>query len=202
VGARHARVAARGCAPALRALWTPLRVFGILILVLAIVGFTAWEKRAEIAEKILEGTVLPRLEVGRFPDTAVLLARETNADLVLLVKVDLAAGRAVNVDGRLRADPMWRPPGIPRTIFDSVTPEQALALIAGQALCDDVPPPDHTFQIVVSLGMKRRCIVAVPPVIDVFVGALLIAWKTPPKPALDIVPARYDLDTGRVSLLG
>jgi hypothetical protein len=30
-----------------------------------------------------------------------------------------------------------------------------------------------------ALGLKRRCYVAVPPVLDALVGGLLIAWREP-----------------------
>ena len=45
--------------------------------------------------------------------------------------------------------------------------------------------------------MKRRCLVAVPPVIDVLVGGLLIAWKTPPNAALE---AGYKPEIQRVAM--
>ena len=164
--------------------------------VIGIIAATAWEKRAEIAERILEGTVTPRLEPDRFPAIAQTLLAETHADAVILARVNLAGGRVVTVDGRRVNDPAWRPPPEPRVMFASVTPEQAVEIIAGQVVCDDVPATDH-HRIEIQLGLKRRCIVGVPPVLEVLVGALSIGWEVAPSPVLE---SGYKLELQRLAM--
>ena len=166
----------------------PWRVVAVIVLGLAAVGgYTLWEQRATIAAKILENTVVPRLEPQRFPAIAQELLELTHADLVVLARVDLAANLHLNIDGRLAGEPAWRPRPEPRAIFrDQLTSEQIAALIEGRAICQDVPAKDGR-RIDVELGMTRRCIVAVPPIPDVFVGALGIAWRDKAKlsPAIE-----------------
>ncbi len=152
--------------------------------IIAVIAVTCWEKRAEIAEKVLEGTVTPRLEPDRFPAIAQQLLAETHADAVVLSRISLAGARTVNIDGRRVNDPDWRPPPEPRTMFASVTPEQAVDLIAGQVVCDDVPTTG-LYRPDVQLGLRRRCIVGVPPVLEVLVGALSIGWETPPSTVIE-----------------
>jgi hypothetical protein len=164
--------------------------------VIAVVAVTAWEMRAQIAEKILEGTVTPRLEPERFPAIAQTLLAQTHADAVVLSRISLAGARLVNIDGRRVNDPAWRPPPEPRTMFASVTPEQAVDIIAGQVVCENVPLTDH-HRIDVALGLRRRCIVGVPPVLEVLVGALTIGWETPPLPALE---SGYKLELQRLAM--
>jgi hypothetical protein len=164
--------------------------------IIGIIGATAWEKRAEIAERILEGTVTPRLEPGRFPAIAQILLAETHADAVVLARLNPAGGRVVNVDGRSADDPAWRPEAAPRNMFNTVSPEQVVDIIAGQVVCDNVPATDH-HRVDVDLGLKRRCIVGVPPVLEVLVGALSIGWKAPPGPLLE---SGYKLELQRLAM--
>ena len=166
----------------------PWKVVAIIALVLVGgVSYAVWEQRAAIATRILESTVVPRLEPTRFAAIAQELLELTHADLVVLARVDIASNLHLNIDGRLAGDPAWRPRPEPRAIFrDQLTSEQIAALIEGRAICQDVPAKDGR-RIDVELGMTRRCIVAVPPIPDVFVGALGIAWRDKAKlsPAIE-----------------
>jgi hypothetical protein len=44
--------------------------------------------------------------------------------------------------------------------------------------------------------MKRSCIAAVPPINGVLIGALELAWKTPPAPDSE---AAYSVELGRMA---
>jgi hypothetical protein len=58
-----------------------------------------------------------------------------------------------------------------------------VAFIEGQVACRDLDPNDGEEDRKVStLGITRRCYVAVPPVLDALVGVLTIGWKQPPSP--------------------
>ena len=134
----------------------PWKIAAVAFLALfGVVSYTIWEKRAEIAERILERAVTPRLQPQRFPAIAQQLLDETHADLVILAQINLAAGRFANIDGRRASDPSWRPHPEPRAMFDAVTVEQAAQIIAGQVVCDDVPASDGQ-RLDVQLGMRRR----------------------------------------------
>jgi len=77
-----------------------------------------------------------------------------------------------------------------------VTVEQAAQIIAGQVVCDDVPATDGQ-RLDVQLGMRRRCVVAVPPVLEVLVGSLSIFWMQPPKTTSE---TGYRLELQRVAM--
>jgi len=176
----------------------PWRVIAVIVLALAGAGgYALWEQRATIAAKILEDTVVPRLEPQRFPQIAQQLLAGTHADLVMVQRIDLAVGQLVNIDGRLAGDQSWRPPPEPRSVFDAVTTAEAMALIAGHVVCSDVPT-ENDHRTAVELGMKRWCRVTVPPVPDVaVVGGLMIAWKTAPRAAAEI---GYETEMQRLAL--
>jgi hypothetical protein len=79
----------------------------------------------------------------------------------------------------------------PRTMFDTLAVDQMVQIIAGQAICDDVPEHDGQ-RLDVQLGMCRRCVVGVPPVIEVLVGGLAI-WRSAPPSAVSETGYRLEL---------
>jgi hypothetical protein len=154
----------------------------VVIAAAAIIGITLWEKRAEVAEAVLEGWVSPQLRPARFPKTAARLLDATNADIVLLAKVSLRNNLITNLDGLRRADPAWEPVLNPRPLYGAIRdPERYLALIEGRPVCHDLDPDDgEEERAEAALGIKRRCYQAVPPVLDSLVGIVAIGWRQPP----------------------
>jgi hypothetical protein len=162
----------------------PWKIMAVVALAAAgVIGVTLWEHRGELAEGVLEGWVKPRLEPERFTSKlGIELMQQTRADLVVLVRIDLHNNLATNVEGFRRDDPAWKPPVNPRPVFYSVRdPLELIAMIEGQTVCRDMDALDGSEETraLAALGMRRRCVVAVPPVLDALVGALTIAWRAP-----------------------
>jgi hypothetical protein len=166
----------------------------VILLVAAIVGLTLWEKRAELAEAVLQSWVKPQLLPGRFAKISGRLMAEVNADLVVLAAVSVRTNLITNVDGVRRADPAWQPSLNPRPLYGAIRdPVRYTAFIEARPVCHDLDPADgEEERAEAALGIKRRCYIAVPPVLDALVGILAIGWQVAPSP---------EAETGATSLL-
>jgi hypothetical protein len=153
----------------------------VILALAAVVGLTLYERRVELAEAILKTWVTARLDPGRFPKIGSHLLDETGAEVVILGEVSLRNNLVKNIDGFRRGDPSWRPPKNPRPFFSPMRdPVAIVELIEGKVACRDIDARDGVEdQELGLLGLKRRCYVAVPPVLDALVGGLLIAWREP-----------------------
>ena len=179
----------------LRFLDKPWKAIALIALAVAgVVTFALYEHRAELAEAILEGYTKPRLEKDRFtPKFASELLARTRSDLVVLTQITLSNNLAQNVDGIKRDDPGWKPDTNPRPLFYADRDPQALiALIEGRVVCRDISAQDgEEDRALAALNMRRRCSVAVPPVLDALVGGLFVAWRQP-------LPREAEEGVGRV----
>jgi hypothetical protein len=159
----------------------PWKVASIAALALiGLVSVTSWERRADIASAILHSTVVPRLEPGRFKAVVSPLMDETGADVGILLAVQLNNNVARIVAGIRRDDPNWVPSSGPRPVFYGNDPAVVVQLISGTTACSSVTQasPSETAREMWSLGITRVCVVSVPAVVDVLVGALGIGWKS------------------------
>ena len=156
-----------------------------VLLFVSATGWVLWTERAEIAQAILSHYRLPRLETGAFHKVAAPLLADTGADLAILVEISLEANLVKNVDGQLRGRPDWRPAPIPRVVFaDDSDPKSIVKFIDGDVLCADASKesPVRQRREEAALGVRRSCMVGVPPILGVLVGALIIGWDTPLEP--------------------
>jgi hypothetical protein len=158
------------------------------------IGLVLWENRAELAEAVLQAWVKPQLQAGRFPKAAARLMAETNADMVALAEVSIRANLIKNLDGVRRDDPGWRPQLNPRPLYGAIRdPVRYTAFLEGRPVCHDLDPNDgEEERQEAGFGIKRRCYIAVPPVLDALVGILAIGWQVAPSP---------EAETGATSLL-
>jgi hypothetical protein len=172
----------------------PWKAFALAGLVLVgVLGITLWEKRAEIAETVLERYVKPRLEAERFTARfADQLLAETRADLVVLASISLADNLLKDLEGYKRDDQGWKPRPNPRPIFYADRdPRLLIGLIEGHPICGTLDAAaGEEPAMLVGLGMTRRCYIAVPPVIGKLVGALMLAWRAPLPPEAEGGAAR------------
>jgi hypothetical protein len=157
----------------------PWKIAAVVILAATgIAGLALYEHRSELAEAVLSGWVSPRLEAGRFTKLGRQLLDETGADVVVLASLSVRSNLIKNVDGIKRGDPGWEPQKNPRPLFaDLRDPVAVVDLIEGKVTCRDIVGDDGTEERELArLGLKRRCYIAVPPVLDALVGGLEIAW--------------------------
>lgn len=161
----------------------PWKIAAVVILAItAILGLTLWEKRAEFAEAVLEDWTNPRLKTDMFTNKfGARLMSDTRADLVVLAEISLKTNLIKDVAGFARDDPVWEPPASPRPFFyTNRDPELLIGLIEGRARCGDIDAQDgEEEQMLARLHMQRRCYIAVPPVLNILVGGLMIAWRQP-----------------------
>jgi hypothetical protein len=168
----------------------PWKLVAVVVLVVTgIAGVIGWEERAAIAEAVLHGLVKPRLETGRFTSIfANRLMTETSADLAVLASISLHDNLIRDIDGYRRGEAGWRPPVNPRPLFYAVRdPLLLVGLMEGKPICRDIGADGGASEerMLAELGMRRRCYVAVPPVLDALVGGLMLAWKVPLDPEVE-----------------
>ena len=165
----------------------------MILTLTAVVGLALYERRAAVAEAILERWVVPRLEPERFPKIAARLIFETGADLVVLAEISARSNLIKNIDGVKRGEPGWEPQKNPRPLFASLRdPVAVVELIEGRVSCRDISLQDGAEeQELARLGLRRRCYLAVPPLLGMVVGGIEIAWAVPP-------PAEREAGAGRL----
>jgi hypothetical protein len=162
---------------------TPFRLFAIVVLaILALTLWVGWENRAELAQTVLRRTVHPHLVEADFLSIAKQLTAVTGGNIVALIKVEAEANIGRYEIGYDTADSAWQPPPNSRPLWTEANATYIVQILEGRVVCYD-PTADSPFEprrIVASWGAVRACIVAVPAITDVLVGALLLAWRTTP----------------------
>lgn len=163
-----------------------------LLILVGLIGFTAYEQRAQIADAILRREVKPTLEPKRFTEDVPRLLRETRGDVAMLIEIKLANNSARDVEGLDSNGKPWLPLPGPRLVldtdFEAPTSASAFAqFIMNNPVCFEVrkDSPSAERQAEAALGVRRACIVAVPPILGVLIGALYVGWYQPPAPALE-----------------
>jgi hypothetical protein len=163
----------------------PWKIFAVACLVLTgVAGMALWENRAGLAEAVLQSWVKPTLRADRFPKVSARLMNATGADIVLIADVAFRTNLITNIDGSLRDNPGWRPQLNPRPLFGAISdPVRYVSFIEGRAICHDVSAEGaEEERAEFTLGIRRRCYIAIPPVLDALVGIIGIGWKVPPSP--------------------
>jgi len=177
----------------------PWKVAALIVAVIVLGGgYAVWEQRAAIATRVLESyaSPAPKLRVDRFPKIATKLMADTGADWVQLSRASLPSNVYQVVDGKLAGDPGYKPAGGPLPIFSTRTRldmDEIGKIISGHVICFDVVQYDHLYEAA-NLDMKRECMTAVPQMLGVFIGFLMVGWKTPPG---EISEETYKSELGR-----
>jgi hypothetical protein len=160
--------------------WKAIALAGLMI-----VGgtlYALWQERAQIASAILQHHVAPHLKPDEFPRIAAQLMRETGADMITLAEASLLLNLVRNQQGILRDRPDWQPDPLPRTLLsDDVDAELLAELIEGRIKCAIISSDSRQTErrVEAALGMTRICVCSVPPILGIFVGALIAGWKQP-----------------------
>jgi hypothetical protein len=168
---------------------TPWKAIVILIgIIICGLGWIVWTERTRIADAILV-SAHDRAVINEtaFIADASRLLRDTRGDMVLLVEVELNDNLmrdriGIDTDGN-----RWVP---------STGPQQALhpnssmpflvKFLANEVVCDNTADTvNDDARAMAEKGYQRICVVAVPPILGVGVGMLVVAWKTSPLPAAE-----------------
>ena len=165
----------------------------VVVVVLIIVcgaSYLIWTERARIADAILTSAhVRAMLNEQEFLADAPQLLRVTRADYALLVELDLNDNImedrvGIDVDGN-----RWVTSTGPQ---EALKPTSSMALLVrflnNDLICTDtsVGVSNEDALVLGQKGYVRTCMIAVPPILGVGVGGLLLAWKTRPLPAAEV----------------
>jgi hypothetical protein len=164
----------------------PWKVFAIAFLfVIGGFGFVLYQQRTTIVQIVLRGYVTPHLTISRFTEIAPSLLKATGADMIELMTVDMEANLATPVASLGRDGQPWKVSPLPRSVIDiSSNIATVVDFIEGQPSCANLSINDAVPQRrdEATLGIQRMCVIAVPPVMGVLVGAMFVGWKQPLEP--------------------
>ena len=163
----------------------------VVILVLVIIcglGWMVWTERARIADVVLTNAhTRAALNDAAFVNAAPQLLRDTRGDIALLVEVEIGDNLmhdriGIDTDGN-----RWVPTTGPQQALhpDSSMPF-LVKFLANEVVCSDsAEAVNDDARALAAKGYARMCIVAVPPILGVGVGGLVVAWKQPLLPSAE-----------------
>jgi hypothetical protein len=167
---------------------SPWKAGAVVVLVIVCgVMYILYIERARIADAVLTGSVKAKINEEDFIDDAPRLLRDTRADLVLLVEMQLSDNLMTD---RVGIDPdgnRWVPSTYPQqALLPSSSMPLLVMFLANQVICTNTAELVNEDALALSArGYVRSCLVAVPPILGVEVGGLVAAWKTPLTPAAE-----------------
>lgn len=169
----------------LRFIDRPWKAVTVVVLVILVgLGYFAWLERIRIAEAIFESASLPKLRIDTFNADARELLRRTRADIIVLAHVDLVSNIIEDVAGWDRDGNAFIPVvGEQSILHHGQSMEDVVRLMRNEVVCRGVPlgsPETPEWEAEGKIGITRACIVAVPPIVSVTVGVLIIGWKDAP----------------------
>jgi hypothetical protein len=163
----------------------PWKVVGLLaIMVVGGIGYTLYEMRAQIAQAILARRVTPHLDMQAFTQAAPVIIRDAHAFGVMLLEVRLSDNVAIVRDGLDKDGHVWIPLGGPHpAISEQTDPAFLVKFLRNEPTCFSVNPGTPNAEGAAAAAryqIVRLCMIQVPPLFGVMVGALVIAWQEPP----------------------
>lgn len=155
----------------------------IIVAAVGLVGFIVYENRAQIAQIILQDFVTPKLRDNKFKQLASDLLRDSGADFVQLLSVELDQNTFHFRDGYEKDGGSWPLGPSPQTLISEASEPGFIAqIIEGHVVCfnsADINKETQGSRIADRYGISRYCVIGVPPVLGVLVGALYLGWKQP-----------------------
>ncbi len=156
-----------------------------VVVLLFIVGGTGWifyQHRDDIIEDWLTPSS-PALKVADVPKALDKLIEETGADLVQIWEVDLGSNsqRFIAARRRDKAQPEIQTPRRLPIIITTSDAKTLVDVLSGNPVCHDITESGSPLaRRLVTNGMKRGCGIPIPPTSEAFIGAIYLAWSTPP----------------------
>jgi hypothetical protein len=167
----------------------PWKVAAVAILaILAGAGWLIWTERARLAEAFLPPArhapvLAPADELAA---AALLMVRVDDTALALIWAFDIQGNAARFLVGVNRDGTAWRPADLRLPdrlpIVNEATESQALVkVLRGNPVCADTSPGRALlFERLAEAGIKRLCVVPVPPVGGQVLAVILIGWRELP----------------------
>jgi len=179
---------------------TPWKAAAVVLLFL--VGGAGWvlyEKRDTLVEAWMTPDQ-PELRTALVPEALEKLAEATDADLVQIWSIDLAANSQQFIAARRRDGERPVIPS-PRRLPVITTASSAKALVDvlnGYPVCVELTAMGTPLaERLAQRGMRRGCAVPIPPSAESFVGIVYIAWLNPPDQRAEDVAVGAARDVAR-----
>jgi hypothetical protein len=154
----------------------------IVALVLGGAGYLIWTERTRIADAILvtAGTATQLNEAAFIADAPRLL-RETRADYAMLVETNLLDNVMTEKAGIDTDGSRWVPTiGAQQILVPASSMALLVKFLANEVVCMDTATAVNVdSRALAAKGFARLCFLAVPPILGVNAGALVVAWHTP-----------------------
>ena len=163
----------------------PWKVVGLIaLMVVGGAGYLIWDQRTQIAQAMLVGRSKPHLDIPAFVKGAPRLLREARAYGTLLLEVRLADNVGLVRAGLDRDGNTWIPLEGPHALIAEASAVVLIVrFLSNDPTCFDVTPDSPNVEGAAAArryGITRMCMIEVPPVQGVLVGALLVCWQDPP----------------------
>jgi hypothetical protein len=165
----------------------PWKAVVILIaIVICGLGWIVWTERARIADAVLtDAHQHATLNDVAFANDAQRLLRDTRGDMVLLVEIELFDNVMLDRIGIDTDGNRWVPSTGPQpALLPTSSMPFLVKFLANEVVCSDTAEAvNDDARALAAKGYQRICIVAVPPILGVGVGGLVVAWKQALLPA-------------------
>jgi hypothetical protein len=163
----------------------------VVILILVIIsglGWMVWTERARIADYVLTNAhTHAALSDAAFVSDAARVLRDTRSDMVLLVEFQLSDNLMTDRVGIDTDGNRWVPStGPQQALLPTSSMPFLVQFLGNEVVCSDTATAvNEDARALSAKGFERICMVAVPPILGVSVGALVAAWKQPLLPAAE-----------------
>ena len=161
----------------------PWKAIVILIaIVICGLGWIVWTERARIADAVLtDAHKHASLNEAAFINDAAKLLRDTRGDMALLVEIEISDNLMLDRIGIDTDGNRWVPSTGPQQALQPTSSMPLLVkFLANEVVCADTTEAiNDDARAMATRGYTRFCMVAVPPILGVGVGGLVVAWKHP-----------------------
>lgn len=159
----------------------PWKIGALVVLaILAGGGWFLFTERARIADRLLQSAPESKLLPEVFAEDARRLLQITGADATVLMAVNLDDNLLRTVRGVDRDGRPWLPlEGQQLALYPDSSMPVLFKLLRNEVVCADISDTTASkeFQAEYALGMRRTCLVAVPPLMHEMVGILIVSWR-------------------------
>ena len=160
----------------------------VILLIVCGIGALVYDQRVRIADAILtHPSEQPTLLVDRFNKDVGKLLQVTRGDVALLIELHIVSNLSEDRSGWDRYGHPFLPVEGPQTI---ISPDGSSALLVkflrNDVVClDTAGSPNEEAKAMVKAGYMRACVVMVPPVFGIGIGALIVGWKEALEPSVE-----------------
>lgn len=164
---------------------SPFKLLVVLLLgVIGFLGYFAYQHQGLFLSVYMRSQELPKLNDSQFDDAALLLFKQTNAEIVAIFSVNPIVNkrvllRAYAKDGSREK----RLEGVDVGLFTTNQANNAdvVKLISSEVPCGEYRRPQSEAGLwYIQQGVTYTCRISSPPEINQFIGQITVGWKEKP----------------------